>query len=48
MGSSKDPLIEFVTSAKHILSLRVKNAPSERDEEKWLAGWNHRLETYLD
>lgn len=36
----------FVTSAKKVLSKRVKNAPIERKEDRWLSGWYKRLETY--
>lgn len=36
----------FVTSAKKVLAKRVKNAPIERKEERWLSGWYKRLETY--
>jgi len=48
MSSSGDPLVQFVSSAKETLSLRVKNAPPERGEERWLSGWHNRLESYLD
>lgn len=37
---------EFINSAKTLLLLRVKNAPQERGEERWLKGWFNRLETY--
>ncbi len=42
-----DPLQDFVTSAGFILSRRVANAPTERHEQRWLSGWQHRLQTYL-
>lgn len=48
MSSSGDPLKEFVASAKETLALRVKNAPPQREEERWLSGWYNRLESYLD
>jgi hypothetical protein len=38
---------EFVRAAKIILSQRVANSPPERNEQKWLAGWLARLESYL-
>ncbi len=44
---SSDPLQDFVTSAGFILTQRVANAPAERREQRWLAGWLHRLQTYL-
>ena len=37
---------EFINSAKTLLIQRVKNAPKERNEERWLKGWFNRLETY--
>lgn len=38
----------FATSAKQILSKRVKNAPIHRKEDQYLKGWFKRLETYTD
>jgi len=40
-------LQDFVTTASAVLALRVDNAPPARDEQRWLAGWNNRLQTYL-
>lgn len=40
-------LVNFVDSAKAVLARRVANAPPERNEQRWLAGWNNRLDTYL-
>ncbi|MGA0805998.1 MAG: hypothetical protein ACO3PV_05720 [Pseudohongiellaceae bacterium] len=40
-------LEDFVHSAEAMLARRVANAPPERDEQRWLAGWNRRLGTYL-
>jgi hypothetical protein len=40
-------LEEFVGSAKAVLARRVANAPPERNEQRWLSGWNNRLDTYL-
>ncbi len=37
---------EFSLSAKKVLARRVRNAPSHRNEGRWLKGWNRRLETY--
>lgn len=45
--SSENPIQDFVTSAKSILTERVKNAPPERNEQQWLKGWFNRLDTYL-
>ncbi len=41
-----DVVVEFVRSAKVILERRVQNAPSQRNEERYLKGWFHRLDTY--
>lgn len=43
---SKDILADFAASAKEVLKQRVKNAPSERNEERWLKGWLNRIDTY--
>ena len=40
-------LASFVESAENILARRVNNAPIERNERQWLAGWSKRLQTYL-
>jgi hypothetical protein len=37
---------EFGEAAKRILSLRVRNAPPERNEGRWLPGWKNRCESY--
>lgn len=39
-------LAEFVRAAKETLRRRVSNAPVERNEVRWLAGWLRRLDTY--
>jgi len=36
----------FATSAKQVLSKRVKNAPIHRKENQYLKGWFKRIETY--
>ena len=40
------PLNHFVASAEFVLRQRVANAPTERNEERWLTGWLNRLATY--
>ncbi len=45
-ASSASPLSEFADSAERVLRERVKNAPPERKEQRWLAGWLGRVETY--
>ena len=37
---------EFAESAKRVLSRRVANAPPERNEQRWLAGWQSRCDGY--
>ncbi len=37
----------FAWSADEVLTRRVANAPSYRDEGRWLAGWRNRIKTYL-
>lgn len=43
----KDRFKAFSDSAKAMLSLRIKNSPKARGEERWRIGWNKRLDTYL-
>jgi hypothetical protein len=37
---------EFGEIAVHVLTRRVQNAPAERHEERWLAGWKSRVRSY--
>lgn len=46
--SNRAPIQEFVKIAKSLLEKRVKNAPPDRNEAKWLQGWCNRLDTYLE
>lgn len=39
---------EFGEIAAHVLARRVQNAPPERSEERWLAGWKSRVKSYGD
>jgi len=46
--SSADSIVtEFVRSAKERLSIRIANAPSNRNEQQFKQGWFNRLDTYL-
>ncbi|MDP1586530.1 MAG: hypothetical protein Q8M07_02200 [Prosthecobacter sp.] len=36
----------FADVAKRVLSRRVANAPPERKEQRWLAGWHNRCDGY--
>jgi hypothetical protein len=42
-----ESLQAFAEAASRVLTRRVENAPPERNETRWLTGWNNRLETYL-
>ena len=46
---SKNAVAEFVKAAKYILAQRIQNAPSDKKaiEEKWLIGWQNRIDSYL-
>lgn len=46
--AEKDAIREFVRAAGIILERRVANAPPERHERRWLAGWKARIHTYLN
>lgn len=37
---------QFARAARDVLAHRVVNAPAERDEQRWLNGWNNRTKTY--
>jgi hypothetical protein len=37
----------FAESAKNVLKNRVRNAPPERNEGRWLPGWLKRVDTYV-
>lgn len=44
-GQTAD-LDNFIAAAGFVLERRVRNAPVERREERWLKGWKNRLQTY--
>jgi len=44
---SAKPLADFVASASTVLAERVRLAPPERDEQRWLLGWHRRVASYL-
>lgn len=46
MRDQPDSIDAFILSARQILEQRVHLSPPERNEQRWLAGWNKRLETY--
>lgn len=43
----RSPLMpQFAAAARTVLARRVANSPSERNEQRWLEGWNNRSRTY--
>ena len=43
----QSPLMtQFAAAARAVLARRVANSPSERNEQRWLKGWNNRTHTY--
>lgn len=45
--TAEEALKAFVGSAKKQLAQRVKNAPKERSEERWLPAWQKRVDGYF-
>ncbi|MGF1655817.1 MAG: hypothetical protein ACFCU3_02435 [Verrucomicrobiales bacterium] len=45
-GTTAQPVREFAESGKRVLAQRVRNAPPARNEGRWTAGWNNRMDTY--
>jgi hypothetical protein len=45
-GTRTNPAGYFAASAAEILERRVRNAPPERHEERWLPGWKSRVRAY--
>lgn len=43
----QDSLPAFSAAAAAILEQRVHNAPEQRNEQRWLAGWHNRVRGYL-
>ena len=39
-------LMEFSRSAKAILERRVRNSPPQKNEQRWMKGWNKRISGY--
>ena len=48
MPGNGDAARAFSQSAKATLARRVRNAPLERHEERWLPGWEARVERYAE
>jgi hypothetical protein len=45
-STAANPAGAFARSAEEMLARRVRNAPSERNEERWLPGWKNRVRAY--
>ncbi len=46
MEAGGDPVAAFAGQAAKVLAQRVKNAPPERNEARWLPGWQARVLRY--
>jgi hypothetical protein len=46
MKGKGDPVRDFADAASRVLARRVHNAPAERHEERWLSGWQSRVQRY--
>ena len=46
MRGGSDPVRDFSESASQVLARRVRNSPSARHEDRWLAGWQNRVKQY--
>lgn len=44
--NAENPLHAFIKTAKSLLEERIKNAPKEKHEERWLKGWLLRVDRY--
>jgi len=47
-AEAPDALEEFVRVAENLLETRVRNSPPTRNEKRWLPGWKHRVQSYLE
>ena len=45
-ASPADAPRAFAAASKAVLSNRVKNAPTARNESRWLQGWHSRCDAY--
>jgi hypothetical protein len=46
-NEAPDSVGEFARSANAVLESRINNSPSSRNEQKWLPGWQKRVNSYL-
>lgn len=40
-------MASYINAAEYVLERRVINAPAERNEQRWLAGWKNRVRAYM-
>ncbi|MDA2918244.1 hypothetical protein MYX76_01905 [Desulfobacterota bacterium AH_259_B03_O07] len=40
-------LVDFANAAEKVLVRRISNSPPERNEKRWLSGWEKRINTYI-
>jgi hypothetical protein len=45
-ADAQNAVYAFADAAEQILTRRVQNAPPDRQESRWLAGWKNRIQTY--
>jgi hypothetical protein len=45
-GKGSGAARDFSNSAREVLERRIRNSPPERGEQRWLAGWKNRVESY--
>ncbi len=45
-NTADNPVVAFQKSARETLRQRVRLSPAGRNESRWLAGWNKRIDTY--
>lgn len=43
----REAVKNFAESARKVLTNRVRNAPPDRNEARWLPGWLNRINTYI-
>lgn len=48
VSKEADPARAFADAAAQVLTRRVRNAPPERHEERWLPGWKSRVRAYAE
>jgi len=47
-NEEQDVVEEFVRSANTVLNERVRNSPPGRNEQRWMPGWQNRINSYIN